>query len=114
MIPTQFGIIDHIEKYLKYEYEPETYHCVCIDDEVYIDDWWDKLLLMKTYFFDLNRPEMGLNRWGITLIPPESLSIFQDIVISDKRIQTDEHLVALANTIQKAITENKYMIHYGV
>lgn len=24
-------------------YNPEKYYCVAIDDEIYIDDWWDKL-----------------------------------------------------------------------
>ena len=45
----------------------------------HIDDWWDKLVLLKTYFHSLDRPEFGLARWGITLIPPESLSGFQEI-----------------------------------
>lgn len=116
MIKTEFGIIEKIDEKQNYddEYEPEKYHCVYIDDDVYINDWWDKLMLMKTYFHNLNRPSYGLDRWGVTIIPPESLATFQDIVISDKRINEDEHLVELANTIQEAIDRQKYMIHYGV
>ena len=53
-------------------------------------------------------------RYGVTLIPPESLSAFQDIVVSDKRIYTDNHLVDLSNKIQDAIERQKYMIHFGV
>ena len=115
MIKTEFGIIDQLDKTIDYEdYDPELNNCVYIDDERYIDDWWEKLMQMKTYFHRLSRPEFGLARYGVTLIPPQSLTVFQDIVISDKRINEDPQLVLLAQLIQKAITEGKYMIHYGV
>ncbi len=115
MIKTEFGIIDIIEKDKDYsKYEPNRYHCIYIDDDRYINDWWDRLTLMKTYFHNLNHPETGLARWGVTLIPPESLAAFQDIVISDQRINEDKQLVLLAEKIRQAIRENKYMIHYGV
>lgn len=112
MIKTKFGIIDKIDPAKDYfEYEPKKYNCVCIGDDIYIDDWWGCLTTMKTFFHCINRPS---SRWGITLIPSESLPIFEDIVITDKRINTDEHLADLANKIREAITANKYMIHYGV
>lgn len=114
MIKTEFGIIEDIEETEEYSYNPEKYHCVFIDDDVYINDWWDKLKLLKTYFHSLNRPEFGLARWGITLIPPESLPTFQEIVLTDRRINKDEHLIALADKIHDAISRNKYMIHFGV
>ena len=38
----------------------------------------------------------------------------QEIVLSDKRIQEDNNLVKLAETIQDAICRNKYMIHFGI
>ena len=114
MIKTEFGIIEDINETQSYSYDPDKYHCVFIDDEIYIDDWWNKLLLLKTYFHSLNRPEFGLARYGITLIPPESLPVFQEIVLSDKRMKQDENLVKLAETIQDAIQRNKYMIHYGI
>ena len=114
MIKTQFGIIEDIQETQSYSYNPEKYHCTFIDDEVYIDDWWNQLGLLKTYFHNLNRSEFGLARYGITLIPPESLPAFQEIVLSDKRIQEDDNLVKLAETIQDAICRNKYMIHFGI
>ena len=115
MIKTEFGIIENIEQNKDYsEYEPEKYNCVFIDDDLYINDWWKKLILIKTYFHNLDRPAYGLARYGVTLIPPESLSAFQDIVVSDKRIYTDNHLVDLSNKIQDAIERQKYMIHFGV
>lgn len=115
MIKTEFGIIDDFDKSKDYSsYEPEQYHCVYIDDDRYINDWWERLVLMKTYFHRFSRPEFGLARWGVTLIPPESLLAFQDIVLSDTRIKEDKQLVLLAQVIQKAIEEKKYMIHFGV
>lgn len=51
---------------------------------------------------------------GITLIPPESLPAFQEIVMADGRMNRDEQLVALADKIGEAICKEKYMIHFGV
>ena len=114
MIKAKFGIIEDIGETRKYFYASEKYQCVCIDDDIYIDDWWDKLVLLKTYFPSLDRPEFGLARYGITLIPPESLSGFQEIVLSDRRINRDANLRELADKIQDAINRNKFMIHFGV
>lgn len=114
MIKTEFGIIDIIDFKKEYKYEPERYNCVFIDDDTYINDWWKRLSTMKTYFKCMDRPSIALDRWGITLIPPESLATFQDIVISDYRINSDVHLVELAKKIKEAMKNNKFMIHFGV
>lgn len=115
MIKAEFGIIEHIDFNKDYsKYEPEKYHCIAIDDDKYINDWWPRLLLLKTYFHNHKHPAFALARWGVTLIPTESLPAFQDIVLSDKRIQSDDNLVALCNKIKRAIDEKKYMIHYGI
>ena len=114
MIKAEFGIIEDIGETQKYFYASEKYQCVCIDDDIYIDDWCDKLVLLKTYFHSLDRPEFGLARYGITLIPPESLPGFQEIVLSDRRINKDANLRKLADKIQDAINRNKFMIHFGV
>ncbi|SQI40924.1 Uncharacterised protein [Leminorella richardii] len=114
MIKAEFGIIDKLDTTKDFSvYEPEKYHCVYIDDDVYIDDWWDSLTSMQTYFHSISRPSYGLARWGVTLIPPDSLIQFQHIVLSDSRLHQDPRLVALVEVIQKAIDEHKYMIHFG-
>lgn len=92
---------------------PKKYHCVTVDDS-YIDDWWNQLIAMKTYFHCINKPEMALARWGVTLIPPRSLCMFEEIVLQDKRMNTDNQLIELVNLIQRAKKENKFMIHYGI
>ena len=113
MIKTEFGIIDYFDNDGDYVLDKST-KLVYIDDDVYINDWWEQLLAMKTFFHSLKNPAQALDRWGITIIPPESLPIFQDIVLSDKRIKKDLHLIELANLIDFAMSQNKYMIHYGV
>ena len=65
MIKTEFGIIEDIGETQEYSYDPKKYQCVCIDDDVYIDEWWNKLVLLKTYFHSLDRPEFRLARWGL-------------------------------------------------
>ena len=110
----EFGIIDEFDKENDYsDYEPEKYHCVAVDDD-YINDWWNRLELLKTYFHCYNRPEQALARWGVTLIPPESLESFYEIVAADKRSKSTPELIELLVLIRRAITENKYIIHYGV
>lgn len=111
----EFGIIDNFDKNKDYssEYEPQKYNCIAIDDDI-IDDWWDELVLIKTYFHNYNRPEYALARWGVTLIPPESLDAFYNIIANDSRFRDSKELENLIALIRKAISENKYVIHYGV
>ena len=115
MIKAEFGIIPEIlidEIYTNYE--PQKYNCIEIDDDLYIDDWWSQLQNMETYFNGLDFHSKGLNRHGVTLIPPISLKHFENILKNDSRLLSDPCLKSLLGIIQKAILENKYMIHYGV
>ncbi|WP_349948748.1 hypothetical protein ABFV83_10135 [Lacrimispora sp. BS-2] len=111
----EFGIIDTFDKNKDYgdEYTPQKYNCVAIDDEV-VSDWWDRLLTMKTYFHCYSRPETALTRYGITLIPPESLDLFYDIVANNTKKEFTSQISCLLDLIQKAKNENKFIIHYGV
>ena len=43
MAKAEFGIIEDITETREYMYNPGKYHCVPIDDEVYIEDWWDNI-----------------------------------------------------------------------
>lgn len=111
----QFGIIDEFEKDKDYssEYEPQKYNCIAIDDDI-LNDWWNELILIKTYFHSYDRPSFALARWGVTLIPPESLEAFYNIVSTDRRSKTSKELIDLIALLQRAISQNKYIIHYGV
>jgi len=111
----EFGIIDVFDKDKDYsaEYEPEKYNCVAIDDD-YLDDWWNDLIVLKTYFHSYSRPGFALARYGVTLIPPESSEAFYKIISADKRSKSSKELINLMNLLQKAVSENKYVIHFGV
>jgi hypothetical protein len=110
----EFGIIDEFRKDEDYSsYEPKKYNCVAINDDI-LNDWWNKLILIKTYFHSYDRPNFALARWGVTLIPPESLESFYSIVSTDRRSKSSKELINLMILLRKAISENKYVIHYGV
>ena len=118
MIKAEFGIIENFDEKADYtDYSPKKYHCVAIDDDLYLNDWWEALSRIDTfnvYTKGVLQPQKALSRWGITIIPPKSLPNFLDIVIKDKRYKRDANLVALAALIEEAIKEQKYVIHYGV
>ena len=115
MIAAEFGIIDTLDRQKDYsDYAPHKYNCVCIDDELYIENWWPRLAVLPTYFHRMSRPAKGLARYGVTLIPPTTLPAFLDIVQSDVRLGTDAHLQALAAKINEAISNGHFMIHFGV
>jgi hypothetical protein len=69
---------------------------------------------MKTYFHSFNRPEYGLAYYGITIIPPESLSFFYEVVTSSRYFKNSGILSELVSKIQQATEGKKYMIHYGI
>ncbi|WP_242143128.1 MULTISPECIES: short-chain dehydrogenase [unclassified Bacillus cereus group] len=110
----EFGIIHDINNQKTYEsYNPDVHNCISVNDDI-LTNLFKPLSIMKTYFHTLDRPEYGLANWGITIIPPESLSQFLDIVISSKDRKQSIELNELANKIIQAKVENKYMIHFGI
>lgn len=110
----EFGIIDNIENVKRnIGYEPQKYNCISVDDEIIIH-LNEHLSIMRTYFHSLERPEFGIAYWGITIIPPESLSMFYDVITSSTINKNSDDLNQLAFKIIKAKEENKYMIHFGI
>lgn len=114
----EFGIIDDIDDITGKFYEsyaPGKYQCISVDDEVILS-LMKRLSLMRTYFitFTLNRPEYGLAYHGVTIIPPESLTTFLDVVLSTDNLKKYEDINELGEKIIQAKNENKYMIHYGI
>ncbi|HDR7794467.1 TPA: short-chain dehydrogenase [Bacillus luti] len=109
-----FGIIDDFDQQKNYnDYTPEKYHCISVDDDI-INSLNPHLSIMKTYFHSVKNPEYGLAYWGVTIIPPESLSRFYETVTSSRFFKHSAELNELASKIVQATAEKKYMIHYGV
>ncbi|CAI8710081.1 MULTISPECIES: hypothetical protein [Bacillus] len=110
----EFGVINDINNQKTYEsYTPDVHDCISVDDHI-IENLLKPLSTMKTYFYSLKRPEYGLAYSGITVIPPESLSQFLDVVISYKDMRQSVNLNELAKKIIQAKEEDKYMIHFGI
>lgn len=110
----EFGILDDFDSQKRYDdYTPQKYDCISVDDDI-ISSFIENLSIMKTYFHSFNRPEQGLAYYGITIIPPESLSLFYDVVTSSGYFKNSDELSELASKIIQATKERKYMIHYGI
>jgi len=114
----EFGIIDYFEENRWYsEYEPEKYDCVSVGDELIeeiIAKYGEELTAIKTYYQVSAQAGSGLDYCGVTLIPPESLGQFRDLIIKANRHYRSPELELLIEKVSAAINENKYLIHYGI
>lgn len=110
----EFGILDDFDSQKEYnEYTPQKYNSINVDDDI-ISSLIENLSIMKSYFHSFNRPEYGLAYCGITIIPPESLSFFYDVITSSGYFKNSTELSELASKIQQAAEEKKHMIHFGI
>ena len=114
----EFGIIDSFEENKWYsDYEPEKYNCISISDDIIeelIIKFNDELMTIKTYFQVATQPGTGLDYCGITIIPPDSLRQFRDIIIKANSQYQSQELKLLIEKVSDAIIKNKYLIHYGI
>lgn len=89
------------------QYSPEHYDLTAVDDDL-ICTIANKLSILKCYWHTLDRPELGLAYYGITLIPPESLEAFIGITLEYPELS---ELTALLSEAQH---ENNFVIHFGI
>ena len=121
-----FGIINDFDEHKDYSYFSDClsykeclakYHCIAIPDEI-INDWWDGLITMKSYYDRFSEPNTALSRWGETLVPPESLDLLINVIKTrtNKRflILCKAELTSLVNLLIQAKNESKFIIHFGV
>lgn len=109
MAKHEFGIMErppiHGERYDCYE--PEKYHCICVDD-----DWIEGLLpafaRIDLFWHCLDVPRKGLAYCGITLIPPESMAAVIEIIQDIPGLEELKHLLF------KAKDDNRFIIHFGL
>jgi len=100
----EFGIID--------SFEENTVNDDLVEE--LIIKYNEELMAIKTYFQVTTQPGTGLDYCGVTLIPPESLKQFRDIIIKANNHFKAKELQLLTEKITEAITGNKYLIHYGI
>jgi len=114
----EFGIIDFFEKNKWYsDYESEKYSCISVSDDLIeelIIKYNEELTAIKTYFQITTQPGNGLDYYGITLIPPESLRQFREIIVKANDHYQSKELKLLIEKISGAISKNRYLIHYGI
>ncbi len=107
MAKHDFGIIDFFEGNKWYsEYEPEKYNCISVDDDVLeelIIKYNEELMAIKTYFQVTTQPGNGLDYCGVTLIPPESLKQFREVVIKANNYYQSQELQLLIEKVSNAI-----------
>ena len=105
----EFGIMNICPKKgeIYDQYEPERFNCISVDDD-YILPLLKKMNEVKFYWHTLERPELGLAYYGITIIPPESLDSIIEMILDNK------NLTELLILLSKAQDENKFVIHFGI
>lgn len=115
-IPTEFAILDFVDPDLDYPMVPKDDSCVAVNDDLYLNNWYTVLAekKMHSYYNTLRNPGISLNRWGVTLIPPESVPVLLDAVIHGPHYGRDPQLARLAALLQQAVAEHKFIIHYGI
>ena len=118
MAKHEFGIIDFFEENKWYnKYEPEKYNCISVSDDLIeelIIKYNEELMVMKTYFQVTTQPGVGLDYFGVTFIPPESLRQFREIIVKANDHYQSKELKLLIEKISDAISKNRYLIHYGI
>ena len=89
------------------EYEPQKYNCISVDD-AYLEDIVADFNHIDFYWHTLGVKGKRLAYCGVTLIPPSSIKAFVDV------IEGVYGLFELKELSEKAIEENKWMIHFGL
>lgn len=105
----EFGIMQNDPKQGKRydKYEPQKYNCISVNDD-YLENIIVNFNNIDFYWHTLDVKGKGLAYCGITLIPPMSIQPFIDVIknVSD--------LSDLKELSEKALKENKWIIHFGI
>lgn len=110
----EFGTIKDFDKDKDYsEYKPDDFNCISVDDELVLG-FMKYLKNLKTYHHSFNKKSTGFAYNGVTIIPPQSLMLFYDIVTTSNRFRKSDELANLGSLILSAKKDNKYLIHYGI
>ena len=98
MAKHEFGIMLDAPKKGKHydEYAPWKYTCISVDDDD-LANIVERLSTIDFYAY-----------YGITLIPPDSLKAFIDVIADISELNE------LKKLLEQALDKNKWMIHYGI
>lgn len=93
------------------------YNCVSVDMDILdriFETHGEELMRIKTFAHISAQPLQGLDEAGVTLIPPESLKAFRDVIIKANNQLEEPQLYMLIEKVQEAFEKSKYMIHFGI
>ena len=74
----------------------------------YVEGIAEKLGFIDFYWHTLSIKEKGLAYCGVSLVPPSSLKAFIDVIDDIPK------LYGLKGLLEKALGQNKWVIHYGL
>ena len=57
------------------------YHCVSVPDDI-VNNWIPLIDRIPTFLFSINRESFGIDHYAVTLIPPNSVKLFLEVVLS--------------------------------
>jgi hypothetical protein len=105
----EFGIMQNAPQQGKRydDYVPWEYDCISVDDG-HLEGIDNHLCRIDFYWHTLDVKGKGIAYCGVTLIPPCSVKAFIDVI---KDISELSNLKAL---LEKAHSENKWIIHFGL
>lgn len=117
-----FGVIPNIE-YGKdysciggpdaYKVLYKQYHCISIPDDI-VGKWIHLTYDIPTFLCSLNREYMGVERYGVTIIPPKSAKKIADIVCVNEEKEESDLLIELINMLNMASNNGYHVICYGI
>ncbi len=91
----------------------EKYKCVSIPDDI-VNEWIPLVQNIPTYLGSLSNSFMGIDHYGVTLIPPESVQLFIPIVATYVDSTSDGIINKLANLLKLSVEQGYYIICYGI
>lgn len=117
-----FGVISNVEfgkdysniggpSHFKVLYE--MHQCVSIPDDI-VNEWIPLTQNIPTYLCSLSNSFMGIDHYGITLIPPESAQLLIPIVTPYVNSTSDGSINKLVDLLQLAIEQGYHIICYGI
>jgi len=112
MAKHEFGIMQEVSSSRYDSYEPNRYNCISINDD-FIEPLCEELSNIDMFAHSIEVKYKGLAYCGITLIPPTSLKGFKKVIENNLNEENSE-LQLLIDLIDKAILEDKYIIHFGI
>ena len=116
MAKHEFGIIDSFEENKWYSnYEPEN-NCISVNDDLIeelIIKYNEELMAIKTYFQVTTQPGRIRLLW-CNAYPSRISKQFRGVIIKANSHYQSQELKLLIEKVSSAISENKYLIHYGI